>query len=661
MTLMTNYEENYIAARRQARRYLSEHAGDSGLLPVLSTVLGSMRPAGEYRMGLFEIPLKKVVGTCSASRRDSFAGNFMPLWPHKGEPAHKWMSVYRSHDDEGLNHPVNAYEYLGYYYIEEGHKRVSVLKASGAYSVSAEVIRVLPAWDADDHDIAVLYEYYRHNRSLIVRHMWFSRPGRLRWLFAEAARTVGGDDGPGKPGGPDSPGKPGGVDIPGGLGRPISSISSISASGPNDTDGADEWLNHCFTLFRKRYHAEGFGEWPMTTGDAFYTYVQIFGLHAQTDDTALRVELTACATQWRLDLLHLGASDPEGWVSSLSHKVPNIIAPKTRPAAYAFAFEGTPHDNETTHLHSIARYRLSVQNPELYLPAREGLPPGDEAWPAFEALLSEGPRYLFVPSPTHARLAWRAALLSPDTTVVHMGAEHPPPRRLATCWGNTQEPALLAGALAGLLTRTERIAVVSSPGEQNLCQAVAFAAGASLTAPRAQLLYHERDGMSWGWGQIRAAFAVQKADIAWLPATADPLQSLRTFPGVYAHLCLLSEGDASILDIVAGAAWHWSAFYLLLSSGTPRDGIPNAEGATKENLRLRLGMSHGLVDLHLAHALLPAGALRLLSILRQSIASGELDATGAGTAGTSGVAGAAGAAGAAPPDTLPDNLSVLSL
>ena len=40
--------------------------------------------------------------------------------------------------------PIVAYEFMNQYYVQEGNKRVSVLKYVGAFSITASVTRLIP-------------------------------------------------------------------------------------------------------------------------------------------------------------------------------------------------------------------------------------------------------------------------------------------------------------------------------------------------------------------------------------------------------------------------------------------------------------------------------------------------------------------------------------
>jgi hypothetical protein len=589
---MATCDELYQAAYRQARRCAADAPEGAGRLPVLSERLTGRRSAGEYTLGVFDIPLKKVVGTCLPGRGPAFAGNFMPLLRPDSELATKWLAVCKAHHEEGLRDAIRVSEYLGYYYVMEGHKRVSVLKACDAYSVSAEITRILPSWEENDGDVAVLYEYYRHDRRLPVLHMWFSAPGRLTRLFEEEARL-------------------------------------------DRADAPDKRLLYGrFVRFRQAYHAQGFTALPMTTGDAFYRYAEIFGLEEDPPPPVLRERLLVCARQWRYEAASTGEDGTEE--ERRASPAPALLGLKPRPPVLAAALASGPGEEETARMHGIALRRIALRWPELPLHIRAGLPPDDAAWPAFEELLAREPQFLFVPSPGHARLAWRAGLTLPDAAVVHMSPEHRPARRLSTCWGRPWEAALLAGALAGTLTETGRLAALTAPQREEIPDAWAFALGVSLTNPRAEVFHGEgRDG----WRNVKAAFAGHGADAAWLPARADRRMSGLWFPGVYARLCALSPADASEEEAWAVAAWHWSAFYLPLVeaalAGLPAAG-PFSGGPA---VRRRLGAADGLIQLHLAEILLTPGTRQLLSLLREALARGALR----------------------PPESPPDNLTALKL
>ena len=54
-----------------------------------------------------------------------------------------------SHLDEGIRDPITCYEYMGRFYVQEGNKRVSVLKYFDASSITGNVTRVVPQYSDD--------------------------------------------------------------------------------------------------------------------------------------------------------------------------------------------------------------------------------------------------------------------------------------------------------------------------------------------------------------------------------------------------------------------------------------------------------------------------------------------------------------------------------
>lgn len=177
------YLEDYRKARQMGLKESKffQSRGGSPCLPVLDEILAPEQTCGEVDLGLVDIPMELIVGTKSAGRSQAFAQNFMPLMEEDSEFAHKWISLCKAHMDEGITDPIKVYEYMHTFYVVEGHKRVSVLRYFGAVTVSAEVIRILPAKDGSRAS-RIYYEYADFYRLSKVNYLWFSAPGRFARL-----------------------------------------------------------------------------------------------------------------------------------------------------------------------------------------------------------------------------------------------------------------------------------------------------------------------------------------------------------------------------------------------------------------------------------------------------------------------------------------------
>ena len=153
----------FTQANRLALRYHKNALtrGAYPYLPVLEDLLRENPPAGQVSVGRIDIPSELIVGTNDGGRREAFAGNFMPLLGPDTEFAEKWITLCEAHlSDEGIRDPVRCLEYLGYFYVIEGNKRVSVLKSYGAPTIPGNVVRVLPSRNGDG-DIRLYYEFTR--------------------------------------------------------------------------------------------------------------------------------------------------------------------------------------------------------------------------------------------------------------------------------------------------------------------------------------------------------------------------------------------------------------------------------------------------------------------------------------------------------------------
>ena len=178
--------DQYIRALKQGQKTYKECIlrGRYPYPQVLDEILDEHMVTGRVDMGVIEVPTEQVVGTKSAGRRSAFASDFMPLLDMDTEFAQKWMALCAAHlGDEGIRDPIRCYEYMGRFYVQEGNKRVSVLKSYGAPTIPGYVIRVVPAW-SDDPAIRAYYDFMASYRMTGLYRVYFSRPGSFAKLQA---------------------------------------------------------------------------------------------------------------------------------------------------------------------------------------------------------------------------------------------------------------------------------------------------------------------------------------------------------------------------------------------------------------------------------------------------------------------------------------------
>ena len=102
----------------------------------------------------------------TGGRTQAFSRGFMPLLPPQSEFGMKWQQLCAAHLEEGIRDPILVYEYLNRYYVQEGNKRVSVLKYFDAVEIPARVIRILPERDNDTERYFAFLSFSARSRVL---------------------------------------------------------------------------------------------------------------------------------------------------------------------------------------------------------------------------------------------------------------------------------------------------------------------------------------------------------------------------------------------------------------------------------------------------------------------------------------------------------------
>lgn len=178
MSNQTDYEEHYLRALKAGQKDHRQHVqnGTAPYLPVLDEILPAYTTIGEINLGMVEIPMERIAGTKTQGRTNAFASNFMPLLAVDSEFGFKWRNLCEAHlSDVGIRDPIFCYEFLGKFYVQEGNKRVSVLKYFGASSVCGNVIRILPG-ASDAPEVIAYRDFLSHYPNTKCYEVHFTQP-----------------------------------------------------------------------------------------------------------------------------------------------------------------------------------------------------------------------------------------------------------------------------------------------------------------------------------------------------------------------------------------------------------------------------------------------------------------------------------------------------
>ena len=179
--MYAEYEKALSMGQKEFRACNSK--GIFPYLPVLDELLEGVETCGEVNLGLVDVPVELIVGTKSSGRKRAFSRSFLPLLEEDSELAAKWVSLCQAHVSEGIQEPIKAYEFMHCFYVQEGHKRVSVLRYFGAVTIPATVTRILPARN-DTLENRIYYEFLDFYQCSGVNYLWFSREGSFARLQA---------------------------------------------------------------------------------------------------------------------------------------------------------------------------------------------------------------------------------------------------------------------------------------------------------------------------------------------------------------------------------------------------------------------------------------------------------------------------------------------
>ena len=178
------YAKALKLGQKEAREYQSR-----GLSPnpeVLHEIAGDLAADQSVHIGLVEIPSNRIVGVKTAGRISAFSPGFLPLLGKDTEFAAKWVDLCTAHLTEGIRDPIICYEYYGNFYVQEGNKRVSVLRYFDAPRISGIVHRVMPVPSEEPRYKAYL-EFTEFFKAARMYDVQFTSPG----CYARLCSAVG--------------------------------------------------------------------------------------------------------------------------------------------------------------------------------------------------------------------------------------------------------------------------------------------------------------------------------------------------------------------------------------------------------------------------------------------------------------------------------------
>lgn len=549
-------------------------------LPVLDDILKEKKitAAREIPLGLVQIPSEQLVGTKTAGRSAAFSKSFYPLLKDSTEFAGKWMELYKAHLTEGIREPIKAYEFMNKFYVEEGNKRVSVLKYFDAVSIPGMVTRIVPP-RTDEKENRIYYEFMEFYNLSQINYIWFSQEGS----FAKLQRLVG--------------------------------------KRPDECWNDDDKLNFSsiFSRFSSEYEANGGDKLPITTGDAFLYFIQLYDYASldQMTSTELKEKLIKSWEEFKLltteESLEL-QMNPNTEGESKKNIFARLIPVSTPKLHVAFIHEKTAETSGWTYAHELGRMHLQQAFEDQISTVCYDQATEEIADDLLLQAIAEGNNLIFTTSPPLLKASLKAAIEHSEVKILNcsLNTSH---KYIRTYYARMYEAKFLMGAIAGAMSQNGKIGYIADyPIFGMTANINAFALGAKMVNPRAKI-YLE-------WSTLKdhnVAESFAKNEVHYISGQ-DMI-----IPGEASrHFGLFRDSDDAPLNL-AMPIWHWGKFYEQMIRNI-MDGswkYDDTSDSTK-GLNYWWGMSAGIIDV-ICSKHLPIGTMRLVNLLKQTICKGDFN------------------------------------
>ena len=576
MSTRREANEQYAIALRSGQKYYKNAVlrGEYPYPLVLDDILPEAAVAGYADLGVLNIPSERIVGTKSVGRVAALAGNFMPLLDPPCEFSGKWISLCEAHlGDEGIRDPIDCYEFLGRFYVQEGNKRLSVLLSYDAPRISAHVTRIVPRW-SEDHDVQVYYEFM-HFFSL--SHL-YEIEFRHRGSYARLQAALGFE--------------------------------------PEHVWTAEERRSFSagFSYFRdalKKHEPEKIG---MTAAEVLLVWLQVFSfqeiknltlpeLSARIDNLWPDVLTQADAAAMEL------STEPSEKEKSVLSRLLNIVHPDH--LNIAFLYTESPktstwvraHDEGRKYLEERLGARISVSCYEAKEFDGKALP---------ELAAENGADLVFATDASMVSACRKAAALYQNVRFLTC-ALFQPYTGVRMYNGRTYESKFITGAIAGVMADSDVIGYVArNPVFGTPASVNAFALGARMTNPRVRVRLD--------WACLPGNPVQRLLDSGIKVISNREIVNAGSVQSRFELGTFMLQDDGMLVPL-ASPFWDWGKMYekIVLSIFSGAWGEISASQA----ISYWWGIGSGVLDVHLSESL-PAGVAGLGRILRNGISEGRI-------------------------------------
>ena len=566
--------EEYAKALKLGQKEVREcqARGRSVNPAVLHQLVGDIAADRSISVGLVEVPANRIVGTKTAGRISAFSPGFLPLLGKDSEFAIKWIELCAAHLSEGIRDPIVCYEYYGNFYIQEGNKRVSVLKYFESPRISCMVHRVMPE-PSEEPRYKAYQEFLEFFKCTKMYDVQFTAPG----CYARLCKAVG---------------------IPMGEVWKTEDIRRFRAY---------------FQYFRDAFNALGGQELTVSPEHALLVFLEVY-------DYADLGKFSASELKDRLQ---------KTWknIEARTYEKPAV---KTEPPTganpaklltrmigadhlnVAFVHNRTAAASPWTRGHEAGRaYLEEKMGRSVTCRSYFGADTSERGENILKEAIRDGADVIFTTTPLLIAPSLKVSIEYPRVRILNC-ALHMPYSTVRTYYPRVYEAKFITGAIAGAMAKNGRIGYVGTyPIHGEPAAINAFALGAQLTNPRAVI------ELKWSCLKGNPTKELLNSGIRVISNRDAPdANRIYTDYGTYFYN---EEGRAVALGT---PVWKWGKFYEQVVESIA-DGSWSSD-KSKQAVNYWWGINSEVIDVAIT-AEVPEGLRYLAEMLRGGLRQGKLD------------------------------------
>lgn len=572
-------KEEYARALRAGQKEVKDllAAGKNPNPEVLDHILPQSAQDMIEEVGLVDIPIDQIAGTKSAGRITAFSATFLPLLPAESEFALKWVNLCVHHmGDEGIRDPIECYEYMGRFYVQEGNKRVSVLRSFGAVRISAQVKRILPA-KSEDPRTKAYFEFLDFYRDARIYAVQYRNPGDYAKLLAHIGKQMG------------------------------------DAWTEEERRTFSSYLHY----FREAFYAADGKKLPLLPEEALLLWLQVHtyrelgrmsSSELKKSVAALWPDLQAASDEEGVQVQTAPVGENKGSLTSIWKTITGDIV------HVAFVHQRTPQTSPWTKGHDEGRKYLEKTLAELVqVRSYYGADTKEEAIALLEQAVAEGAEVVFTTTPQLSRCTLKVAVKYPKVRFLNCSVDQPY-SSVRTYYGRIFEGKFITGAIAGAMAANDRIGYIGQSPIFGVPASInAFALGALMTNPRATVELR--------WSCVAGDHVKEMLDMG---IRVISNRDMPTAEQKYLDLCTYGTyffREDGTVESLGSPYWDWGKLYEHVIRSVQDGSWDKAKGKA---VNYWWGMDSGVINVKFPKYL-PPGIKELAQMLRANLQQGTLD------------------------------------